>query len=588
MVWAVANTLGPFLGGLFAEKLTWRWCFWVNVPIDGLALILTALFLKVHKPHTPFWEGICAIDWLGSLAVVGGTVSLLLGLEFGGVTFPWDSGPVVTLIVCGIAIWVIFFLIEAHIPRYPLIPLRIFNTFSNLAIIAIDFSHSFVFIAGSYYLPVYFQAVLGANALQSGVYLLPYALSLSITSIATGYIIKKTGSYLPLISGGMLFLTLGFTLFIDFPANPSWPRIIIYQIIAGMGVGPNFQSPMLALQNSVPPHDIGPATATFGFVRQLANAISVVVGGVLLQSQLKEHKTELLEAGIEVRVVELLTGGSAISSVMEIDHLPKFPREVARTAFAASMSKMWLMYTCVSIIGLGLPIFIEKWELRTEHKQTVTGLEEQERIRLEEEESKAAKNTARGMGVLPDLEDQYDDRNSLKFGGKSAEVLGLSPGHSRSSSTLNGNSRRGRDLESERDRYYDNNGTKDSAQVPPPPLVPKKEGALNAARRRSHLRQLSKKISEGRNPSKTTPSGAPEHGKQDRQGAVRDDTSSYYPEDSGWYDDLTDIAGVDLEKVNAKIDEELRMSQSWAKRTDGQNDWMRRVSDPPTLKKVGR
>jgi EmrB/QacA subfamily drug resistance transporter len=587
MVWAVANTLGPFLGGLFTTKLTWRWCFWVNVPIDGLALVLTAFFLKVHKPHTPLWEGLCAIDWLGSFAVVGGTVSLLLGLEFGGVTLPWDSGLVVTLIVCGIAIWVIFFLIEAHVPKYPLIPLRIFKTVSNLSIIAIDFSHSFVFIAGSYYLPVYFQAVLGANALQSGVYLLPYALSLSITSIGTGYIIKKTGAYLPLISGGMLFLTLGFALFIDFPAKPSWPRIILYQIVAGIGVGPNFQSPMLALQNSVQPHDIGPATATFGFVRQLANAISVVVGGVLLQSQLKGRKTELLEAGIEVRVVELLTGGSAISSVMEIDHLPRFPREIARTAFAASMSKMWLMYACVSIIGLGLPIFIKKFELSTEHKETVTGLEEQERIRLEEEESRAARKAGRGMGVLPDLEDQYDGKYSFEFGGKSAEVLGLSPGHSRPSSRLNGSSKRSRDLEVERDRYYDNKSSREIV-TGPPPLVPKKEGALNAARRRSHLRQLSKKMSEGRHPSKASPSDSAEHGKQDHHGTMRDDNSSYYLEEAGWYDDLTDIAGVDLEKVNAKIDEELRMSQSWAKRTDGRNDWMRRVSDPPILTKGGR
>ncbi|KAF2436645.1 MFS general substrate transporter [Tothia fuscella] len=382
LVWSVANGLGPLLGGLFATKMSWRWCFWVNVPLDGLALILTAVYLKVHTPYTPFWEGIKAIDWLGSLAVVGGTVSLLLGLEFGGVTFAWDSAAVITLIVSGIAIWIIFFLVEAHVPKYPLIPIRIFKTISNLSIIAIDFSHSFVFIAGSYYLPVYFQAVLGANALQSGVYLLPYALTLSGTAIATGYIIQGTGAYLPLITGGMLFVTLGFALFIDLPAEPSWSRIVIYQIIAGIGVGPNFQAPMLALQNSVAPHDIGPATATFGFVRQLANAISVVVGGVVLQSQLLGHRSQLLDAGIEIRVVDLLTGGSAISSVMEIDRLPKYPRHVARQAFASSMSKMWLMYACIGIVGLGLTDFIRKKELSDEHTETVTGLVEQERGKI--------------------------------------------------------------------------------------------------------------------------------------------------------------------------------------------------------------
>ena len=112
LVWAVANACGPFLGGMFSEKLDWRWCFWVNVPLDLLALILTALFLRVHTPHTPIWEGLKAIDWLGSIAVIGGTVMLLLGLEFGGIDYPWASPMVVALILFGLATWILFFLIE--------------------------------------------------------------------------------------------------------------------------------------------------------------------------------------------------------------------------------------------------------------------------------------------------------------------------------------------------------------------------------------------------------------------------------------------------------------------------------------------
>jgi MFS family permease len=577
--------------------MSWRWCFWVNVPIDGLALILTAVFLKVHTPYTPFWEGIKAIDWLGSLAVVGGTVSLLLGLEFGGVTFAWDSAPVITLIVSGVAIWIIFFLVETHVPKYPLIPVRIFKTISNLSILAVDFSHGFVFIAGSYYLPVYFQAVLGANALQSGVYLFPFVLTLSATAIGTGYIINKTGSYLPLITGGMMFLTLGFALFTDLPAKPSWPRIVIYQIIAGIGVGPNFQSPMLALQNSVAPHDIAPATATFGFVRQLANAISVVLGGVLLQSQLYSHRAEMLDAGIEVRVVDLLTGGSAISSVMEIDRLPKYPREVARQAFASSMSKMWLMYVCMAIIGLGLTDFIRKKELSTVHTETITGLEEQERIRLHEEDNRAARKAGRAIGVLPDLEEQQSPKEDFGYGGKSAEVLGYSSsrpaslksqGLSRapSSSRLNGNShssRWNRPTDAGRDKYIQTNIP---GELPLAPIA-RKEGAITAARRRSSLRQLSKKIADGRHavqPLRTDSSTL----REEDQHELRDGTSSYYPEESGWYDDISDVDPLELEKVNARIDDELRASQSWASRTDGQSPIAAWTKDVPNPYRNGR
>lgn len=473
--------------------MDWRWCFWVNVPIDGIALILTAIFLKVHTPVTPFWEGIKAIDWLGCLTVVGGTVLLLLGIEFGGVTFPWSSGPVITLIIAGIVIWVVFFLIEAKVAKYPLVPVRLLKNVSNLCILAIDFSHGFVFIAGSYFLPVYFQAVLGANALLSGVYLFPFALSLSFTSIATGYIIKKTGAYQPLITGGMLFLTLGFALFIDLPEYTSWSRVIIYQMIAGIGVGPNFQSPMMALQNSVAPHDIGAACSTFGFIRQFANAISVVLGGVVLQSQLKGHRKEMIDGGIESRVVDLLTGGSAISSVNEINRLPRFARQVARKAFAQSLSKMWIMYACIGIIGLGLTDFIRKYELATEHKQTVTGLEEQERIRKHEAELRNARKTKKGMGVLPDPEES-PQKSEHGFGGpsgKGAEALGLSlPDRAPSRLAMRtpiAESSTG--FPSMQATSSGNRGT-----------APRTEGAITAARRRAKLGQIGASIAEGQHP----------------------------------------------------------------------------------------
>jgi Na+/melibiose symporter-like transporter len=123
---------------------------------------------------------------------------------------------------------------------------------SNLAALSTCFFHAYVFIAGNYFLPLYFQAVLGATPILSGVYLLPQAVALSFMSMFTGIFIKKTGKYLPLIWCGMALMALGFGLFIDLDVNSSWAKIIIYQIIAGIGVGPNFQSPLIALQSLVP------------------------------------------------------------------------------------------------------------------------------------------------------------------------------------------------------------------------------------------------------------------------------------------------------------------------------------------------
>ncbi|KAK5173948.1 hypothetical protein LTR16_011599, partial [Cryomyces antarcticus] len=138
---------------------------------------------------------------------------LLFGLEYGGVSHPWGSATVICLIVFGLVTIGLFVVNEWKFAKYPIMPLRLFKYRSNIAALLVCFCHGFVFIAGSYYMPLYFQAVLGATPLLSGVYLLPFALSLSFASAGTGIFIRKTGKYLPPIWFGMAWMTLGFGLF---------------------------------------------------------------------------------------------------------------------------------------------------------------------------------------------------------------------------------------------------------------------------------------------------------------------------------------------------------------------------------------
>lgn len=255
-VWALASSLGPIVGGAFTQKVSWRWCFYINLPLDGLAFIIILFALDLHTPKTSLRQGLKAVDWLGTLTMVGGTIMLLLGLEFGGVSYPWNSAMVICLIIFGVVVLGLFFAIEHRLAPYPLMPLALFSKRSNLAALGVCFFHAYVFISGSYFLPLYFQAVLGATPILSGVYLLPTALSLSFLSAFTGIFIRKTGQYLPPIWFGLVMMTIGFGLFIDLKPNSSWAKIIIYQIVAGIGVGPNFQAPLIALQSLVPVRNI--------------------------------------------------------------------------------------------------------------------------------------------------------------------------------------------------------------------------------------------------------------------------------------------------------------------------------------------
>lgn len=344
---------------------------------------------------------------------------LLLGLEFGGVTKPWSSPTVICLIVFGVVVAGLFVLNEWKLARYPVMPLRIFKHPSNIAALGVCFCHGFVFIAGTYYLPLYFQAVIGATPLLSGVYLLPFALSLSFTSGATGVFIKKTGKYLPMIWSGLVIMTLGFGLFIDLPLHPGWAKIILFQIVAGIGVGPNFQSPLIALQTMVAPKDIATATATFGFTRNLSTAISVVIGGVVFQNEMQKRSASLV-ASLGPTLGAQLSGGSAGASVGIVAALPPAQREIARQAFYGSLKTMWIMYVCFAGLGLVVSLFIAQNKLSTKHEVVKTGIAEDEKARKEAKENKRISRDLR-------REEKRANKNAEKAENRreSAEAVGV-------------------------------------------------------------------------------------------------------------------------------------------------------------------
>ncbi|ORY55845.1 major facilitator superfamily-domain-containing protein [Pseudomassariella vexata] len=373
MVWAIASAIGPVLGGVFTEKISWRWCFYVNLPICGAGFAILVFVLKLHNPRTTLREGLAAIDWLGSILIIGGTLMFLFGLEFGGIIYAWNSPTVICLLVFSVATISVFFLVEHKLAKYPVIPLRLFHKRTSVISFAVCFCHGFVFISGSYWLTLYFQGVLGVSPLLSGVYLLPFALSLSFVSASTGIWMKKTGQYLPAIIFGMLFLTLGFGLLINLESHANWPKVIIFQIVAGIGVGPNFQAPLISLQSAVDRRDVASATSTFGFIRQLATSMSVVIGGVVFQNEMQKQHPSLL-ASLGPELASQLSGSSAVGSVSVVAALTGEQGDIAKAAYWNSLKTMYIMYTCVAGLGLLISPLVGQRKLSKEHQEHKTGL----------------------------------------------------------------------------------------------------------------------------------------------------------------------------------------------------------------------
>ncbi|GMF76165.1 unnamed protein product [Aspergillus oryzae] len=348
----------------------------------GVSFVILVLFLKIEAEKTPLLAGLKSIDWIGIVLIMGGTLMFLFGLEYGGITYPWDSATVICLIVFGVVTWAIAMVVEWKVAKYPVIPIRLFTNWHNVLVLLVCFCHSFVFISGAYYLPLYFQTVLLANPIMSGVYVLPNVLSLSFTSACTGFIIKKTGRYRELIVGGLFFMTLGYGLLIDLKYYASWPRIIIYQLIAGFGSGPVFQAPLVALQANIHRGDVAAGTSTFGFLRQTSAAMSIVLGTVVYQNVLQQQMPKI-SAAIGPEKATALASSFSGSQGDVIRALPEDQKNVVLKAYTFTLSRMWIFYTAIIGFGLLVSLLIRPVVLSKAHTFTKTGLAEQERARQE-------------------------------------------------------------------------------------------------------------------------------------------------------------------------------------------------------------
>lgn len=321
------------------------------VPVVGAVFCLLWFVLKLETPRTPVWDGLKAIDWTGCLLVIGGTLMLLFGLDFGGVTRPWTSATVICLIVFSVFIGALFVVNEKKLAKYPVIPMDLFRYRSGIGSFALCFCHGLVFTGQAYYLPLYFQSILGLSPVESGLYFLPFILAICISGALTGVFIQKTGRYMPTTYAGLAMMALGVGLLINLDAKLNWTKLIIYQIIAGVGIGLNFESPLLSLQAIVGTHNATTATSTIGFVRTLSSAISVVIGTVVYQNQMVKQGPSLV-AALGPQLGGLLAGGDAAANIDAISALPPAQQLVARHALYQSLRAMWIMVSNLLFVSL--------------------------------------------------------------------------------------------------------------------------------------------------------------------------------------------------------------------------------------------
>ncbi|KAK6085030.1 MFS transporter [Seiridium cupressi] len=324
-VWALAGGVGPVLGGVFASLASWRWSFWINVPISGLAACIIFFFLDVQHEYTSFSDGLKAIDWTGIFAFLGCAVMLLLGLDFGGDLFPWNSAK--------------------------------------------------VFMGAEYYLPLFFQSAFESTPLQSGLLLLPFIVTTAITGILCGIFIHRTGQFRELIWTGAALLCTGMGLFISFTTQATIGQVVGFQIIGGIGSGLLFETPIIAIQSQVGQESAATATSTLNFIRNVGITLSVVVGGTVFQSSMDARADSLRASGLPDGLIQRFSGQSAMANVLSIGTVQNQAWKAAiEEAFSLAIKNMWILYTAAAFIGVVASVFVKPNYLSAEHIETVTGL----------------------------------------------------------------------------------------------------------------------------------------------------------------------------------------------------------------------
>jgi EmrB/QacA subfamily drug resistance transporter len=280
-VFGVSSVAGPLLGGFFVEHLTWRWIFYVNVPLGLLALAVVAAALPSAGTR-----GQHAIDWLGTALMAAGVSCVILFLSLGGTTQPWGGPASIALVAGGVVLLALFALVERRAAE-PILPLRLFANRVFAVASAIGFIVGFGMFGAITFLPLFLQIVNGATPTESGLEMLPLMAGVLATSIASGQIITRTGRYKVFPIAGTAITAAGFALLARLdPGTPVALRSL-YMLVLGLGLGMVMQVLVLAVQNAVEYRDLGVATSGATFFRSIGGSFGVAVFGTIFSNRLE-------------------------------------------------------------------------------------------------------------------------------------------------------------------------------------------------------------------------------------------------------------------------------------------------------------
>jgi len=359
-VMPVAMIGGPLVGGFITDHVSWRWNFYVNLPLGALALVV--IWSTLHLSHETRPKDKVIIDWWGAAVLTVWIVALVLAITCGGSEYPWGSWQISSLFALAAVGLVVFLLIERRAAE-PVMGLHLFSNANFRLSTLLGFVAGFAMFGTITFLPQFQQFVQGQSATNSGLLLMPMMGSVMLLSLGGGQIISRTGRYKVFLIVGMFLLGAGLYLFSTMDVGTSTGRTAVFMVVLGAGLGCLMQTTNLVAQNSVPVRDLGAGTGTFTFVRTLGGSIGVALLGAMYTHQITSHM-----AGVTV------PGSSTPGNFSELT--PAKLKEIAaagqgrelverfREAIASGTHAIFLLASLLTIVGFAIAWFVREVPLR--------------------------------------------------------------------------------------------------------------------------------------------------------------------------------------------------------------------------------